>query len=179
MEGASGDRFLKGGVDDAERVDHRRRVAAYLALLSSRKAHTVLGRIIEPQRLAFALCRAWFEVVYVPSGRYLDGLRGDVSHEAVRSFETAFDDDELAALERFHRFFELRLERQPAEVLESGRILLDDPWDALVKDAGYLLESLEVDANEVRSRLEDRLSESDLDGIPVDVLIRGGSERDK
>src|SRR5690606_29645357 len=94
------------------RLDHpteiRRRVTAFLALLSSAPAHERLTTKMEPEQLAFELLRIWFDDVYLPSARYVDGLKGDYSATAADVFRSAFSDEECADLERFHRFVELR-----------------------------------------------------------------------
>lgn len=134
--------------------DHRRRVATLLTLLASEDNQRVLARRSGRERLAFELARAWFDDVYVPSGRYLGGLKGDYSPEAAELFRDAFDPVELAAMERFHRFFELRVDMLPGPLLEE-RIPIGERWRSLMRDAGYLIEDLGVDVEALRLRLGD------------------------
>ena len=138
-------------------VDYRGLVSTFLALLSSERIRDVLGRFIDPQHLAFELCRVWFDEIYVPGIAYFDGIKGDYSEVAAQAFRDAFDDDELAALERFHRFFELRVEMLRNQAREAGRFPDTDLWRNLVKDARYLLEDLEPQAAALRRRLEEHL----------------------
>lgn len=145
--------------------DHRQRVATLLGLLASEEAQTLLARQTPRERLAYELARYWFDVVYTPSGRYVDGLKGDFSMEAAESFNDAFDPVELAAMERFHRFFELRIGMLAPGQLDAKRIPIDETWRTVMKDAGYLLEDLHVDPTELRRRLHD-------DPKPLSDLIR-------
>lgn len=135
--------------------DHRRRVAMLLAVLASEESQHLLARRSGRDRLAHELALAWFDVVYLPSNRYLGGLKGDFSLAAAERFEDAFDPVELAAMERFHRFFELRMDMLPARLLEQRRIPIDERWRSLMRDAGYLLEDLGVDVEGLRRRLQE------------------------
>ena len=45
-----------------------------------------------------------------PGESYLNGLKGDRPEEEVDRFRACFSEEERAALERFHGFFELRLD---------------------------------------------------------------------
>ena len=136
-------------------VDHRERVTSFLALLSSDRSREFLARFIDPQHLAFELCRVWFDELYVPGIAYFHGLKGDYSEVAARAFRDAFENDELSALERFHRFFELRVDMLRNQAREAGRFPNTDLWRNLVKDAGYLLEDLDPKPAELRRRLEE------------------------
>ncbi len=122
--------------------DHRRRMTTLLGLLASEDAQETLAERFERPQLAYELACAWFDDVYVPSERYMDGLKGDLSSEAAETFRDAFDPVEIAAMERFHRFFELRIDMLSPALLASRRIPIDDRWQSLMKDAGYLLEDL-------------------------------------
>ena len=122
--------------------DPRRRITTLLGLLTSEEAQETLAKRLERPRLAYELACAWFDDAYVPSERYMDGLKGDLASEAAETFRDAFDPVEIAAMERFHRFFELRIDMMPPDLLASRRIPIDDRWRSLMKDAGYLLEDL-------------------------------------
>lgn len=155
-------------------VDHRGRVTAFLALLSSDRSREVLAGFIDPQHLAFELCRVWFDVIYVPGIAYFEGLKGDYSKAAAQNFCDVFDDDELASLERFHRFFELRVDMLRNQAREAGRFPQTDLWRNLVKDAGYLLEDLEPQPAELRRRLEEYF-ESAGRGVDLSRLLDGAA----
>lgn len=135
--------------------DHRRRVALLLALQASEETQRILAQSTGRERLAYEIALAWFDDVYVPSNRYLGGLKGDYSPEAAEQFADAFDPVELAAMERFHRFFELRMDMLPSRLLDERRIPIDERWQSLMRDAGYLLEDLGVDVVRLRRRLND------------------------
>ncbi len=133
--------------------DHRQRMTTLLGLLASEEAQATLAKRLERPRLAYELACAWFDDAYVPSERYMDGLKGDLAPEAAETFRDAFDPVEIAAMERFHRFFELRIDMLPPALLASRRIPIDDRWRSLMKDAGYLLEDLGGAEEDFRRRL--------------------------
>lgn len=142
----------------SEETDFRERVGTYLTLLASDGAHEALGRLVDPERLAFELCRVWFDHVYVAGHRYFDGLKGDFSHDAAARFRRAFTAEELAKLERFSRFLELRLEMLPDYAMKERRIPNNDAWQNLVRDAAYMLDDLAPQSDVRRRRLADWLA---------------------
>ncbi len=104
--------------------------------------------------LAFELCRVWFDDIYAPGSRYIDGLKGNYSTAEAEKFWESFTKEERAALERFHRFFELRLEMLPKKARAREIFPQNDLWDSTTRDAGHVLEALAVDTG----RLEQELS---------------------
>lgn len=133
---------------------HRTRVTLVLAFLSSDECRQACHRILEPERLAYEWCRLWFDEIYVPSLRYLDGLKGDRSEEAAARFRACFSDEEQEALERFHRFLELRVDMLPEEAHRRESFPQNDAWDSIVRHAGYVLEDLEaVEPDALRDEL--------------------------
>ncbi|MEX0821131.1 MAG: hypothetical protein WD021_03210 [Rhodothermales bacterium] len=150
--------------------DHRQRVATLLALLAGEKSQEVLARHASRERVAYELTRVWFDEIYVPGGRYLGGLKGDFSRASAETFNDAFDPVEIAAMERFHRFFELRVEMLPGDFIEAERIPIDERWRSLMRDAGYLLEDLGIDVGDRGRRLASSLQ--GVDGLAS--LIRSG-----
>lgn len=146
----------------------RERVALVLAFLSSPTCQEACHRVLDPERLAYEWCRVWFDEVYVPSLRYLDGLKGDRSEEDVAAFWDAFSDEEKEVLERFHRFLELRVDMLSEEVHRRASFPQSDAWDSIVRHAEYVLEDLQsVD----RLRLQNRI------GALVRLLVRRTEER--
>lgn len=125
----------------------------FLAFLTSEECLEACRRYVAPDVLAAELSRLWFDDIYVPGESYLDGLKGDRSEEAVRHFRACFSEDELAALERFHGFFELRIDM--AANREHGRAFFpeNDSWRALVRHAAGVLGDLETDAERLRGLL--------------------------
>lgn len=133
---------------------HRDRVTFILAFLSSDSCREACHEVVPPARLAYEWCRLWFDEIYVPSLRYLDGLKGDRSEQAVEQFKACFASDEVEALERFHRFLELRVDRLSADAHDRERFPQTDAWDSIVRHAGYVLEDLEgVEPDEIRRQL--------------------------
>lgn len=143
----------------------------FLALLSSEEALRLLSGWMPPEKAAFEMCRAWFDKIYVPSDTYLDGLRGDRSQDAVNAFCALFDDDELSAMARFQRFFELRMAMVPESAKQAGRIPLNDSWQALVQHAAYLLDDLGVDGDTARLEQLRRLRDADVRSEPLIMLL--------
>lgn len=133
---------------------HQTRVTLVLAFLASDECRRAGHQILDPERFAYEWCRIWFDEVYVPSFRYLNGLKGDRSEEAADRFRACFTDEEMAALERFHRFLELRVEMLSEEDHERESFPQNDAWDSIVRHAGYVLEDLEaIDSDAVRGEV--------------------------
>lgn len=146
--------------------DYRERVAEYLTLMASEAAQDELGRWIDRDRLAFELCRIWFDDIYLPSRRYFEGLKGDYNEEAAALFRADFSQDELAELERFTRFLELRMEMlSDGKARSSGRMSNTDGWQSLMRHAWYVLDDLEPDAEFRRARLAEVVENMTVGGI--------------
>ena len=73
--------------------------------------------------------------------------------EEVERFQHSFTEDELEALRRFHRFFELRLAMIPASSRESEEWPQNDSWSNVVKDARNLLNLFSLDGDSLRSEV--------------------------
>lgn len=119
-------------------------------------------RALPLERLSFELCRLWFDRIYVPGIRYLDGLKGNRSEEAVKQFEACFTEAERKALARFHHFLELRIDMLPNTIRERHVFPLNDTWQHIVKDASYLLGELATDPETLRIEVA-RVVEEALD----------------
>lgn len=131
----------------------RERVIDFLLFLSSEEHLRACRRLMPPELLAFELSRLWFNEIYAPGARYLESLKGDFSPEKARQFQECFSEEEFAALERFHRFFELRIDMLPETARQKGIFPESDAWRNIMRHAGYLAEELEPDAEKRRSRL--------------------------
>ena len=132
----------------------RKQVIVFLLFLTSEESLKVCHKFITPDELSCKLARMWFDEIYVPGIRYLDGgLKGDYSEEGVEKFQASFTEDEFKALERFHHFFELRLEMIPDSSRKSGVWPPNDSWSNVVKDARNLLNLFALDADALRSEI--------------------------
>ena len=131
----------------------RERTALALALLTSEACREAFHSHLSPGKFAYAWCQLWFDEIYTPSTRYLDGIKGDRREEPVARYEAAFTDDERAALERFHRFLELRVDRLSDEDRQRAAFPQTDAWAAVVRHAAYLLEELAADPSALQKRL--------------------------
>jgi hypothetical protein len=132
----------------------RDRVVLFLLFLTSDACRDTLAQQIPEDRIIFELCRVWFDEIYVPGPRYLDGLKGDLSEERIAAFAEHFSDEEFAALERFHAFFELRMDMQPDRVIRDRSFPKSDLWMNIVRDARYVVEDLDPDSERRRVLIE-------------------------
>lgn len=132
----------------------RDRVIDFLVFLSSEECLQAAYRIAPPAVLAYEMSRIWFNEIYAPGQRYIDSLKGDFSEEKARQFRECFSEKEMESLERFHRFFELRIDMLPEDSRRAGLFPESDAWLNITRHARYLAEELEPDAEKRRSRLE-------------------------
>ena len=126
-------------------VPDRKRVLLFLALMSSEEAQEACAEGVDRERLAFELCRVWIEEIFVPGWTRLDGIKGDRDARAADRFWAAFDGEERKALERFHRFVELRVDMLAEEDRRNRRFPQNDRWENLMRDASNTLEALEAE----------------------------------
>ena len=143
--------------------DFRERVVVFLAFLTSEGCQAACRRHALPETLAAALARLWFDEIYVPGESYLHGLKGDRSDDDLDRFYACFSDDERAALERFHGFFELRIDFVTNSALGRAFFPDNDSWRSLIKHAAYVLADLDPNPDRLRALLaafvEEALSE--------------------
>ncbi len=144
--------------------DYRERVVVFLAFLTSERCQQACRRHAMPEDLAAALSRLWFDEIYVPGECSLDGLKGDRSDEDLDRFRACFSDDERAALDRFHGFFELRLDFVSNSARGRAFFPDNDSWRSLLHHAAYLLDDLDPDPDRIRALLA---------GFVEEVLGRG------
>lgn len=134
--------------------DFRETVILYLLLLTSEESLEALHQLQTPERLAYELARIWFDEVYLPGERYfLGGLKGDISDESITRFREFFSDDELKSMERFHRFFELRIEMLSPSSRIKKIFPQNDSWHHVIKDANYLLQDMIPDSRKKSEEL--------------------------
>ena len=74
----------------------REHVVVFLLFFTSEESLKACHRFIAPEKLSFKLARVWFDEVYLPGIRYLDGgLKGDISERAVARFAEGFTEEHL------------------------------------------------------------------------------------
>jgi len=150
---------------DFTTADFRGRVVVFLAFLTSEACLEACRRYAAAEALAATLTRLWFDEIYVPGERYLDGVKGDRSNEEVARFRTCFTEGELADLERFHGCFELRLDLVSNRAHGRAFFPDNDSWRSLLRDAARLVDALQPDADRLRKLLagfvEEALGEGD------------------
>ena len=144
--------------------DFRERVVVFLAFLTSEECQAACRRHALPEELAAALSRLWFDEIYVPGDSYLDGLKGGRSDEDLKRFNACFSDDELAALERFHGFYELRLDFITNSALGRAFFPDNDSWRSLVQHAAYVLADLDPNPDRLRALLAAFVEEAFSEG---------------
>jgi len=133
--------------------DIRERVLDALALIHIAPRIMAARPDVPAERIAYALCRYWMDVVFEPGLRYVDGFKGDRDPKALDRFEAAFNEDEWEYLERFHRFVELRLDRLGPQDHADGQYPVDDSWHGITRDARNTAELLGDDPQERAKRL--------------------------
>ena len=160
-----------------EKEKTREHVIVFLLFLTSEESLKTCHKFIAPGKLAFQLARIWFDDIYLPGIRYLDGgFKGDYSEKAVAKFTEGFTQDEFNALERFHHFFELRLEMIPIPTRESGVWPQNDSWSNMIKGARNLLELFALDADALRCRICEIFRETLGKSLDIPDLRRIHSE---
>lgn len=160
------------GLTRTAETDIRERVLLFLIFLGSESCQSAAERVVPRAHTAFALCRLWFDDVYWPSPRYMDGFKGDPDPERTERFESVFDVEELVDLERFHAFLELRLDMLSARSRQEERFPESDLWRNVMRDARYLAESIEPD-QALRTRLEGILTAHLASLEPLQTLNPG------
>lgn len=139
----------------------RDRVIDFLLFLSSEECLSACRQSLVPwEKLAYELARIWFNEIYSPGIHYIGSLKGDFSPQEAQEFQENFSEDELASLERFHRFFELRMDMLPESARRAEIFPENDAWRNIMRHARYLAEELEPDAEKRRNRLEKYIRKS-------------------
>jgi len=132
----------------------REQVVLFLLFVTSEDCFKAYENSISQERLAFELSRIWFDEIYIPGMIYLiDGLKGNYSEKNAGEFEKCFTEKEFKSLERFHRFFELRMEMLSNDIKKKGIIPQNASWQHLKKHASYLAAELEPNADEKKNQL--------------------------
>jgi len=125
--------------------DARERVTVFLAFLTSDDCRAACREHGRPEELAAALTRLWFDEIYVPSETAFSGIQPVVNPDALNNFTDAFSESEMQALQRFHGFFELRLNFLSNRLYGRAFFPENDSWRALLEHAGYVLAELDPD----------------------------------
>lgn len=149
----------------------RERVLDALALIRSAPVLSSVFPDLSTEKTAFDLCRMWFDLIYKPGHRYMEGFKGDRDESEALDFESAFTADEFEYLERFNRFLELRVDRLDSEEWAEGRFPDSDTWHAIIQDADNLLALIDGDRRKVlrlegvEKKLRGRLGAGSIAGI--------------
>lgn len=152
----------------------RERVVVFLAFLTSEACRAACAPQLHPEQVTFELCRLWFDEIYTPSERYFDSHKAYLDPDATAAFGAAFSDEELKDLARFHGFLDLRMDMLRSHYKRRGTFPENDMWRNIVRDAAYLLETLEPDPDRLRRLLEAITHQAALGEAP---LLGGRSAR--
>ena len=131
----------------------RERVTVFLAFLTSEDCRAACREHGRPEELAAALTRLWFDEIYVPGEMAFSGIRPAIDPDALKNFTSAFSESELQALQRFHGFFELRLNFLSNRLYGRAFFPENDSWRALLDHAGYVLAELDPDHERLKGIL--------------------------
>lgn len=132
----------------------RERVVVFLGFLTSEKCRKACARHAQPEIVAATLTRLWFEEIYVPSETIIDSIEPVPDSDDCARFRDCFNTEELVALERFHGFFELRLNFLTNQIYGKAFFPDNDSWRSLIDHAKYVLSELDPDPEWLRSMLE-------------------------
>ena len=136
----------------------RERVIGFLLFLTSKEASDLLHEYVSPAKLAFEMCKIWFNHIFDAGMRYLDNIKADYSEEKAELFRSSFDDEEWKSLERFHHFWELRLDMLPDKYRRQEEFPGNDTWTNIRRDAGYVLRALAPDLTERQKALAESVA---------------------
>jgi hypothetical protein len=137
-----------------DKQNTRDRVIDFFLFLSSEECLNACRGLDSWEKLAYELARVWFNEIYTPGIGYINSLKGDFSPEKAQAFQDCFTEEEMESLERFHRFFELRMDMLPESAKRQEIFPENDAWHHVMRHACYLAEELEPDAEKRRNRLE-------------------------
>ena len=131
----------------------RERVIVFLAFMTSEECRAACRKHAQPEALAATLVRLWFDEIYVPGDSTLDGLKPGVDPYDLARFNACFSSEELSILERFHGFFELRLNFLSNRLYGRAFFPENDSWHSLLQHATYVLGELAPDPDQLRKVL--------------------------
>ena len=137
----------------APNAKHRERVIAFLAFLTSEDCHLACLESVQPEQLAAALTRLWFDEIYLPGENGVDGPKPIPEPDELAQFRASFSSQELASLARFHGFFELRLNFLTNQVKGRAFFPENDSWRGILNHAVHVLGELAPDPDRLRATL--------------------------
>ena len=138
----------------------RNRVIFFLLFLTSEKCIEACSKFTTAEKLIFKLSKIWFNDIFVPGRVFIDAVKNDYSEENSRIFQDCFDVEEYDVLERFHIFFDLRLNMLSEKNKNNAEFPVTDMWENIVKDAGYVLDEIVPDQNNLRTELEEKVAQA-------------------
>ena len=149
----------------------RERIILFLAFLTSPECQALCRKAAAPEDIAARLTRIWFDDLYAPGDTYLSGLKGHGTEADIDSFESSFSEDELTTMERFHGFFELRLNFLANSRTGRAKFPDNDSWKSLVRHADHVLSALAPNPDYVRQVVADLAGQAHDDVDRVAQLL--------
>jgi len=132
----------------------RERVVVFLGFLTSEECRKACCEHAQPEVLAATLTKLWFEEIYIPGETAIEGIKPVPAPEDCTRFNACFSAEELTMLERFHGFFELRLNFLTNQVHGRAYFPDNDSWRGVLQHARYVLAELDPDPEWLRTMLE-------------------------
>jgi hypothetical protein len=138
----------------------RNRVIFFLLFLTSEKCIEACSKFITPEKLIFKLSKIWCNDIFVPGRVFIDAVKNDYSEKSSRIFQDCFDIEEYDVLERFHIFFDLRLNMLSEKSKNNAEFPVTDMWENILKDARYVLDEITPDQKKLRIELEQKVDQA-------------------
>jgi len=135
----------------------KNRVVFFLLFLTSKSCIEECSKFTSPEKLIFKLSKIWFNDIFVPGKVFINAVKNDYSEEKTKYFQDCFDVEEYDVIERFHLFFDLRLNMLNDKSKENEVIPINDMWENILKDAHHVLDEIVPDKNLLREQLEQKV----------------------
>jgi len=135
----------------------RNRIIFFLLFLTSEKCIEECSKSTSQEKLIFKLSKIWFNDIFVPGKVFIDAVKNGYSEENSRIFQDCFDVEEYDVLERFHLFFDLRLNMLSDKSKKNAEFPITDMWENILKDARHVLDEIIPDQAKLRKQLEQKV----------------------
>ena len=133
----------------------RERVVVFLGFLTSEECRKACCEHAQPEVLAAALTKLWFEEIYIPSETAVEGIKPVPTPEACPpALMPASTPKNLPCWNGSMDFFELRLNFLINQVHGRAFFPDNDSWRGVLQHARYLLAELDPDPEWLRTMLE-------------------------
>jgi hypothetical protein len=135
----------------------RNRVIFFLLFITSEKCIEACTKFASSEKVIFKLSKTWFNDIFIPGKVFLDAVKNEHSDETSKVFQDCFDVEEYDVLERFHIFFDLRMNMLNKKDKTNNEFPVSDMWKNIVKDARHVLQEIVPDQDKLREQLEQKV----------------------